>query len=98
MVNQVVPAFKNRKRIAGKRLVTDKKVKARMRQLEDAFVSQLSCAIERETGGTLTAQQVRFWIAYLLPADDCWTCVPELIVTAEQAESDGATITIERLL
>lgn len=97
MVKQAVPAFKNRKRIVGKQLRTDRAVKARMNQIVDVFVSQLLCAIERETGGTLTAQQVRFWTLLLLPDDDCWTCVPELIVTAEQSTEDGATVLIERI-
>lgn len=58
---------------------------------------QLLCAMQDATGGTLTAQQARSLIASWLPADDCWTCLPELMVKASQSADEGATITIERL-
>lgn len=95
-VKQLVPNLKNTKRVAIKRLLTDPDVKEAMRQITESFVLQLLSAIPICDDGTRMGQARSSLIASL-PHDDCWTAIPELIVTAELADTDGATIWIERL-
>lgn len=95
-VNQLVPNLKNTKIIKGKRLITDPEVKEAMRQITESFVCQLLSAIPISDDGTRMGP-LRSSLIASLPRDDCWTVIPELIVTADLAEEDGATIWIERL-
>ncbi len=99
-VGNLIP-FKNRKKIAGRRLVTEKRVKKQMKAITASFVSQLLSALATAGGATWTAAQRRSWIASRLPADDCWTIIPDEHVTAEPkvvpSGQEGATITLTRI-
>lgn len=101
-LGNVIP-FKNRKRM-GKRgpktiMFTEPKVARQMQAITDAFVSQLTSALATAGGATWTAAQRRSWIASSMPADDCWTCVPDERATGELVPlgAEGASITIELL-
>lgn len=96
LVNQLVPNLKNTKRIGHKRLLTAPDVKQAMHEIVQSFASQLLSGIQTSADATLTAQQV-YSLTQSLPHDDCWTVIPDLRVTAELADTDGATIWIERL-
>lgn len=63
------------------------------------FVSQLRCTHPITADATMTVQQRQFLIASLLPADDSWQHIPELIVRTEKESKgrEGALIKIERL-
>lgn len=93
-----IPGFKNRKRIAGQHLITDPKVKQRMQALQRAIECELRSAFQAAGAGTSMVARRRL-LTLLLPQDDCWTCIPELILTGELVEpgQEGADITIERL-
>ena len=96
----VVPSFKNRKIICGKRLVTARKQKRLMRLIEAAFAYQLSCASRTAADETWTESFRRSWIASSTPGDDCWTQVAEVEVRGEiccAPGDEGATVTITRL-
>lgn len=94
-----VPSFKNRKRIAGKRLVTDRRVKRWMQAAISSLESQLLCAFRTSALTTPTVAPLPFWIASSLPKDDCWRYVRELTVKTDLCEpgQEGVTITIEPL-
>lgn len=96
-IKSVVPSFKNRKRIVQNRLITHPEIKERMEQVINDFVSQLISVMQQREGAILTGPRARFWIACLLPEDDCWTCLPELTIKASRCEpgDEGATVTIE---
>ena len=98
-----VPSLKNSKRMVIQRggkakPITSPKVKKWMNQTVASIASQLFSAIPTGAGGTQTAHFLLSWTA-LLPRDDCWTVIPELVVKSQLCEpgQEGATITIERL-
>lgn len=90
--------FKNAKRSVGNRLITDPEMKARKIAIQRAIECALTSGFPIAEGGTSTAAP-RPCSIHSLPHDDCWTCIPELILTAELVSdgSEGADITIERL-
>lgn len=95
----IIP-FKNRKRIGGRKrnmLITEPRVKKQMQAITDSFVSQLHSALATAGGATWTAAQRRSWIASRLPADDCWTIVPDEHATGQLVSrgDEGADITLE---
>lgn len=99
-----VPSLKNHKRSIiqqnGKpRPITDPGVKNWMECAIEAFESQLLCASQKNGGGMLTVASRRCLIASCVPADDCWTQVPEISVKCELCDpgQEGATIIIEKL-
>jgi hypothetical protein len=93
-----IPSFKNRKRMVGPHLRTDRKVKARMREIEADFASQLLSDSKIGVGETSTVFSLRSAIASSIPEDDCWTQLPEIIIRAEFCQQNpGATIIIERI-
>lgn len=92
-----VPAFKNSKMIVrGNRLITKPEYKKWMENCIQSFVSQLIFSIKTIEGEIPKAQQVHSWIASSIPEDDCWQCIPEIVIKATRGNA-GATITIERL-
>ena len=94
-----IPAFKNRKVVCGKRLVTHPKQKRMMLQIEESFACQLLSASQTAAAATSTGRSPLSWILSSVPADDCWTQVPEISVRAELCApgDEGATVLIERL-
>lgn len=93
-----IAAFKNRKRISGDRLVTERGVKKRMQSLQRAIESALRSASTLD-GVPTSMDARRAFLTASLPHDDCWTCIPELIVTGELVlpGEEGCDITIERI-
>jgi len=94
-----VPSFKNAKRIMGKNLVTQPKIKRWMTKCIQGFVSQFCSAYPTIVEGMQTEPFPRSWIASFLPLDDSWQWIPEISVKVIQdvKEYEGATITIERI-
>ena len=99
-----VPSLKNHKRSVmqknGKaKPITDPAVKDWMRKAIMSFVSQLLWASVTAEGETRTGASLRSWIASSVPVDDCWTCMPQMIIECELCEpgQEGATITIDRI-
>ena len=90
---------KNHKMLSRGRLITDPKKQAIAKAITEGFVSQFLCGSATEGAGILTEAQ-RLSLTALWPRDDCWTCVPELHVTARLVPKgqEGADITIEQLI
>jgi hypothetical protein len=105
----LIPSFKNHKMIITKGpggrplprplLITKPEYQERMKQITESFVLQLLSAFRTDSGETLTGCSLRSAIALCMPADDCWTQIPEIHLKAELCEPGevGATILIERL-
>jgi hypothetical protein len=95
-------SFKNHRRAIrrGKSLglITDPKIKRRQEALKDAIVCELRRVSALDTAATSTASPA-VSSTLSLPQDDCWTQVPELIVTGELVApgEEGCDITVERL-
>ena len=87
-----VPAFKNKKIIAGKRLITAPKARKWMEQATASIVSQT------DDDATSTVPWQHSAIA-LLPQDDNWKVLPRIKVTARVVPKgdEGAIITLQRL-
>jgi hypothetical protein len=108
-VRGTIPSFKNSKMLITKDprgrplrralLITKPEFQKRMSEIVDSFVSQLLSAFQTAEGQTLTGSSLRCAIALSVPADDCWTMVPEISIQGElcQPGQEGASITIERL-
>lgn len=108
-VRGIVPSFKNNKMLIVKDprgrplrrplLITKPEFQKAMEQITRDFVSQLLSASQIAGGGTVTAHGKRLLIASCVPADDCWTQIPDVRIKAELCEAghEGATILIERL-
>lgn len=98
-----VPSLKNSKRTviqaSGKtKPITSTKVKKWMQTAVAHIVSQCLSDTPIIVAGTQTEHLQASWTA-LLPRDDCWTVIPELVVTSQLCApgEEGATITIERI-
>ena len=95
-----VPGFKNRKRICGKRLVTDEKAKAWMNAAVLAIRAALvSCSpISASETSTTAGGRSRTFLS-VLPADDRWTCLAEERNTGElcAAGDEGAVVEVRML-
>lgn len=104
-----IPSFKNNKMLIVKSpsgrplprplLITKPELQKRMQEIEDSFVSQLLCAFRTSDGQTLTGSSLQSAIAYAVPGDDAWTCIPEIHIRGQLCPpgQEGATITLERL-
>lgn len=90
--------FKNHKRAVRGQLITEPKMKKRMQEIQRAIESALRSASATAGAGTSMDARRQF-LTHSLPHDDCWTCIPELILTGElvPAGDEGCDITIERL-
>jgi len=102
----IPPSFKNRKRVGLNRKTghlmpfTDKKTKARMRQLEDGIVLALKSYSQAVDDKTLMASSPPLETLLSGLRDDCWTIIPEMSIKgrlAAEGEQAGIWITIERL-
>lgn len=70
-----------------------------MEAMSRALESALRSAFQTDTDETLMGAPLPSWMHCRVPADDCWTIVPELIITAELVPlgQEGADFLIERL-
>lgn len=94
-----VPSFKNKKRICGKRLVTEQKTAQWMEQAAEIIASQLhSLSLTSETGTAMECS-LRSWILTSLPLDDSLAWIGTLSVNWQRTHkgNEGANITIEQL-
>ena len=93
-----VPAFKNKKIIAGKRLITAPKARKWMEQATASIVSQLMSLCQTAEDATSTVPWQQSAIA-LLPQDDNWKMLPRIQVTARVVPKgdEGAIITLRKL-
>ena len=93
-----VPAFKNKKIIAGKRLITAPRARKWMEQATASILSQLKSLCLTDDDATLTVPWQQSAIV-LLPPDDNWKVIPKIIVTARTVPKgdEGAIIKLHRL-
>lgn len=94
-----VPSFKNKKRICGQQLITNRVVKRWMEACISSFVSQLKSVAQTAGDATSTGWQRRYWTVSLLPWDDSRQWITKLIVEAKEVDkgNEGATLTITRI-
>ncbi len=96
-------SFKNHRRAIRRGsslgLITDPKIKQRQENLKAAIVSALRLALTQSTDATSMGSRPASSMRSLLPEDDCWVQVPELIVTGELVApgEEGCDIEITRL-
>ena len=84
---------------SSKNIVTDPVVKKQMEAIIEDFVSLLQSNSRTSGGETWMESHPQSWIALSVPADDCWTQIPELHVTGRLVPKgqEWVTITIEPL-
>ena len=88
-----VPAFKNKKIIAGKRLITAPKARKWMEAATSSSISQLKSLCQTREGATSTEHWQHSATA-LLPQDDNWKVIPKITVRARVVPKgqEGAVI------
>jgi len=93
-----VPAFKNKKIIAGKRLITHPKCKRWMEEAINSIISQLKYLCQTEGGETSTEPWQQSAIA-LLPQDDAWKFIPKITVTVKMVRKgeEGANVRLTKI-
>lgn len=94
-----VPAKKNSKMLTKGKLITKPEYQVWIKKAEDSLLSQLGSIIPTAGDGTHLEQWRLSWIASSMPADDCWTVIPEQHVRSGLCAkgTEGAEILIERL-
>ena len=93
-----VPAFKNKKIIAGKRLITAPKARRWMEQATQAMYSKLSSyfqTTEDETSTVRWQQSAMSW----LPSDDNWKEIPMIKAKVRRVKKgeEGCIITLTKI-
>ena len=80
-------------------MITAPDAQKRKEAITQAIVSQLRSFFQTGEGGTLTGVSLQSQIASSLPADDCWTEIPEIHLHAKLVSpgQEGAIILIERI-
>ncbi len=93
-----VPAFKNKKIIAGKRLITAPKCKKWMEEATDSIISQLKYLCQTEGDETSMEHWQQFATA-LLPQDDAWKFIPEINIKVRMVRrgEEGAIIRLTKI-
>lgn len=93
-----VPAFKNKKIIAGKRLITAPKARQWMEQATKAMYSQLKSLFQTKDDATSTEPWQPSAIASW-PLDDNWKVIPHITVKVRTVAKgdEGAIITIDKI-
>ncbi len=93
-----VPAFKNKKIIAGKRLITAPKARKWMEQARSSIISTLKSLCQTGDGATSMAHWQQYAMS-LLPSDDNWKVIPRITVTARVVPKgeEGAIIRLTKL-
>jgi hypothetical protein len=81
-------------------LITKPEYQRRMETMIADIESQLSSASQIVVEPTCPINSTHSWIALSLPADDCWTKLPEIHIRGELCApgNEGATIHVERIL
>ena len=93
-----VPAFKNKKIIVGKRLITAPKAKKWMEMAKDNIISQLKYLCQTGEGETQTGRWRQYAMS-LLPRDDAWRFIPKMTVSVRLVRKgeEGAIIKLEKI-
>lgn len=96
---QHIPSFKNAKRIVGDKLVTRQDIKDRKKSIEESFVWQLLSDTRIASLATQMGLSRQSLIASLVPADDCWTVIPEIEIKCELVEpgQEGCEVIIKKI-
>lgn len=95
-----IPSFKNCKRIVGKRLVLDPKVKDRLARITRVIESHIASLFQTVASETQTEQSLQSWIVSSLPLDDSGDWLPEsggYVIEKVPKGEEGIIITIERI-
>lgn len=94
-----VPNFKNSKMVVRGIPRTKPEYQKWMKRCVDSLVSQFVSIIQTADDGTFTEQQKRSLIVWLLPEDDCWTCIPQenFLAMLNPKGEEGARISIRKL-
>lgn len=96
-IRGLVPSFKNNKRVTSEGgLRTDKKTKARMKEIEADFLSQLQSAYQIACKTPMGSCPLS-WIALSVPADDSLKFIQKESITADLCLPGEETTTIEIL-
>lgn len=95
-----IPSFKNKKRIARNRLITDPKTRKWMDGCIQSFESQLFLKSQTIAGVTSMVAPPLSLIVSSLPLDDSRQWISELLIVSEVVPrgEEGAEITIEKIL
>lgn len=93
-----IPSKKNR-HFHGQdgKIKIDLKIKQRLANLEADILSALLSAWQTTGEGMRTGCSLRCWIASSTPADDCWTCIPEMRVSVCRMSEPKLTVEIVKL-
>lgn len=96
---QHIPSFKNRKRIVGDKLILRPDILARKKAIEESFVWQLLSDTQIASLATQMGVSRQSLIASLVPADDCWTVIPEITIKCELVEpgQEGCEVIIQKI-
>ena len=93
-----VPAFKNKKIICGKRLITAPKARKWMEDATQLIISQLKSRYQTTAAETSTEHCLLSSIAVLPPDDNC-KIITKILVQVKKVPKgeEGATICIEKV-
>jgi len=93
-----VPAFKNKKIIAGKRLITAPKARKWMEKCTEVIYLKLQSKFQTDADATSTVRWQQFAIASW-PSDDCWQQIPQIKVQVKVVPKgeEGATIKLTKI-
>ena len=93
-----VPAFKNKKIICGKRLITAPKARQWMDLATKDMFSQLKSLYQTDTGATSTGPWQRSAMSSW-PSDDNWKQMPMITVKVRVVEKgeEGAIVTLTKI-
>jgi len=104
-----IPSFKNNKMVIAKSpqgkplerplLITKPEYQKAMEEIVRSFVFQLQSVLPTGAERIWTANSLRSAIASWLPADDCWTALPEIAIKGVRCDpgGEGATVIIEKI-
>jgi len=93
-----VPAFKNKKIICGKRLITAPKARKWMEEATAVLYSKLKCCFQTSDDATSTAHWRQSAMS-LWPCDDNWKEIPQIKVRVRKVEKgeEGCIITLKKI-
>jgi hypothetical protein len=94
-----IPSKKNRKRVAGNKIVTDPEVTHWMELCVESIMLQLNLEYQKQVSEKMrTTCPLRTWIAKTMPLDDSVEWIPDLDIRTKIVPEgqEGATVTIKR--
>jgi len=93
-----VPAFKNKKIIAGKRLITAPKARKWMEECTKVLYLKLKSMFQTDADATSMGHWQQF-ATLSWPSDDCWQQIPQVKVRVKVVPKgeEGATIKLTKI-